>query len=513
MSSAQSYDQLPYPSAAFSQTHPSRIAATAILHGVAAPASGNCRVLELGCSDGGNLLNIAYTLPDAECVGIDFAAGHIAAAERSAAALKLKNCRFYMADIANLPENLGKFDYIITHGVYSWVTPAVQQAILRTYAELLTPHGIGYISYNAYPGWHGYRMMREVLELGIDTAANIRERIHFSRILLQDIKQIAGSDNTAYLRAVDSTLDSFNRSADAYLGHEYFEDDNTPFYFHEFIENARNNGLEYVAEAFSHGIQLHNAPDKVLQEISKRTPDRIEREQWLDFFIGRQFRKTLLCKAAGNAPHELDNANFKQLYIGSSLVQTDDSADGLTQYAAPNGLVIGSTNPILARAIDYLAECNPQPVKFGDLLHKAINGKDDEDAEKAILALCRQCYDDMLGYLYDRPTTAVAKPSNYPKISDVARLQAWSGNTASTLHHSAAQFDEPIPLILLRNADGTRSQDELLDMLRVALEQGDFKLADEDGKPLAAGAGTDEILRFALEACLEQFAKFALLEK
>ncbi|GAB1430820.1 class I SAM-dependent methyltransferase [Ignavibacteria bacterium] len=513
MSTAQSYDNLPYPGAAFSQTHPSRLAAVAILHGVDAPDSQNCRVLELGCSDGGNLLNIAYTLPDAECVGIDYAPVHITAAERSVAALNLKNCRFYTADILNLPQNLGSFDYIITHGVYSWVPPDVQQAIMRIYAELLTPHGIGYISYNAYPGWHGYRMIREVLESGIPPTADIYERIGASRTFLQDVKQIGGSDNTAYSAVVNSTSDSFGRSNDAYLGHEYFEDDNTPSYFHEFIEKARNNGLEYVAEAFSQGTQLHNAPERVLQEISNRASDRIEREQWLDFFIGRQFRKTLLCKAESNSPHELDNSNFKRLYIGSSLTRTDDSPEGVPQYAAPNGLVIGSGNPTLARAIAYLAECNPLPVTFSNLLRKSGSSSNVESDEETIIALCRQCYDDMLGYFYDGPTLAVAKAGAYPKISDVARLQALSGNVASTLHHSAAQFDEPVPLILLRNADGTRSQDELFDLLKGSLEREEFKLADENGNPLATGTETDEILRVALEVCMEQFAKFALLEK
>lgn len=511
MSSAQSYDNLPYPSAAFSQTHPSRLAAVAILHGVDAPNSQNSRVLELGCSDGGNLLNIAYTLPNAECVGIDYAPVHITAAKRSVAALKLKNCCFYSADILNLPQNLGSFDYIITHGVYSWVPPSVQQAIMRIYAELLTPHGIGYISYNAYPGWHGYRMIREVLELGVPQTDDIHEKIKKSRSFLQDIKQIADGDNVAYYGVINSTLESFNRSADAYLGHEYFEDDNLPLYFYEFIEKARQNGLEYVAEAFSHGTQLHNAPDRVLQEISKRTSDRIEREQWLDFFTGRQFRKTLLCKGGSNSPEELNNSNFKRLYIGSSLTRTDDSPEGIPQYVAPNGLVIGSRNTTLARAISYLAEKNPQPVKFDDLLSNA-GGNNDRDTEESIIALCRQCYDDMLGYFYDGPTLAVNKASEYPKISDVARLQALSNNIASTLHHSAAQFDEPIPLILLCHADGTRSRSELFDLLKEALEREEFKLADENGNPLAIGIETDEILRVALEACLEQFAKFALLE-
>ncbi len=400
MSSAQSYETLPYPSAAFSQTHPTRLAATAILHGIDAPFPENSRVLEIGCSDGGNLINIAYTLPNSECIGIDYAPSHIAKAQQTVETLGLTNCHFITADIAQFSDDIGRFDYIISHGVYSWVPPSVQQSMINLFANMLTPHGIGYISYNTFPGWHCYRMIREVLEIGLPPVLDVHAKIAQARKFLENIEASAATFNPAYGSVVSSTLDSFRRSNDSYIGHEYFEDDNEPVYFHQFIEYLQKFGLDYVSEASSSGTNLHNASEELLHEISLLSNNRIEREQWLDFFIGRQFRKTLLCKTASNSPKELDNSYFQKLSISSLLVRLPDSTDKSPQFVSPNGLTIGSANLVLARALSYMSSQRPRPIPFDELFLKSAGNNPSESDITAIIALCRQCYDDTLGHLY-----------------------------------------------------------------------------------------------------------------
>lgn len=246
MSSADPYEAIPYPSAAFSQTHPSRLAATALLHGVDAPAPEHCRVLELGCSDGGNLINIAYTLPGAECVGIDYAPCDIVQAKCNAAALNLHNCAFYAADIAAMPDVGGTFDYIIAHGVFSWVPAAVQDAMFAVLRDLLSPTGIGYISYNTFPGWHGYRMMREVLEWELSRRATSGAAFT-TRVCCSTVCSVHPAETIPPI-ARSLPRRPICCSADTYLAHEYFEDNNEPMYIQQFVEKAREFGLEYVAE-------------------------------------------------------------------------------------------------------------------------------------------------------------------------------------------------------------------------------------------------------------------------
>ena len=124
------------------------------------PTVENCRVLELGCGDGNSLLAHAFNLPDAHFVGVDLAENHIQKAKKSVEELNLKNIEFHQTDVMKMSsEDFGKFDYITAHGLFSWVPEFVREKILSLYHEMLAPNGVGYISFNAFPGAHQRQMV------------------------------------------------------------------------------------------------------------------------------------------------------------------------------------------------------------------------------------------------------------------------------------------------------------------------------------------------------------------
>jgi tRNA G46 methylase TrmB len=116
-----SYDAIPYQSAAFSQTHPDRLATLARMFGLSPPDVTACRVLELGCAGGGNLIPMAANLPDSEFVGIDLSQRQVDEAHDAVGALGLRNIRIEQASILEVDEGWGQFDYLLCHGVFSWV--------------------------------------------------------------------------------------------------------------------------------------------------------------------------------------------------------------------------------------------------------------------------------------------------------------------------------------------------------------------------------------------------------
>src|SRR5688572_8322402 len=126
-----SYDIIPYQSDPFPQTHPGVLATIGILFGMQTVPVEKCRVLEIACAGGGNLIPMALELPGSEFVGIDLSARQIKQAKETAEQVGLKNIRFEKKDILELNEDFGKFDYIIAHGVYSWVPNAVADRILE----------------------------------------------------------------------------------------------------------------------------------------------------------------------------------------------------------------------------------------------------------------------------------------------------------------------------------------------------------------------------------------------
>ncbi len=164
-SSAQesSYDELAYPGQPVPQSHLSRLAAVGLLFGMRPPAVDGCRVLELGCASGANLMPMADAYPQSTFVGIDYSRGQIDVGRETVSSLGLKNVTLERQDIARLDADLGEFDYIICHGVFSWVGHPLQETILDVCRARLAPQGIAYISYNAYPGWHLRKIIRQAM--------------------------------------------------------------------------------------------------------------------------------------------------------------------------------------------------------------------------------------------------------------------------------------------------------------------------------------------------------------
>ena len=158
MSTPNPYDEVPYPSQSYASTYPDYLRTHGILRGMNPAAAARCRVLELGCGAGGNLLPMALTLPQSKFIGIDLAAEPILEGKRLIAAAGLTNITLLQGDVCNLTADLGRFDYIIAHGLYSWVPPAVREKLLAVIQASLTPNGVAFVSYNAQPGGHVRQM-------------------------------------------------------------------------------------------------------------------------------------------------------------------------------------------------------------------------------------------------------------------------------------------------------------------------------------------------------------------
>jgi len=175
--SASAYDDVIYETYPNLATHPEHLSTIAQLMGLQAAPVTRCRVLELGCGCGTNLIALAASLPDAEFVGCDLASRPIGIAREFAAELGLANTVWLQEDLRKIPASLGAFDYIIAHGVYSWVPADVRDAMLTSIAQRLAPDGIAFVSYNVYPGCYVRRMAWEILKFHVEDIADARARI------------------------------------------------------------------------------------------------------------------------------------------------------------------------------------------------------------------------------------------------------------------------------------------------------------------------------------------------
>src|SRR5579872_1247924 len=152
MSQVFAYDSVDYPSSALPQAHPGHLYAVSQMFGVNAAPVENCRYLEIACGEGTHLIAAAIGLPNAKFVGIDLSSAAIERGNTIIAELGLSNVTLSTADLTNWVPPTDGFDYVIAHGLYSWVPKFVRDGLFALLSRCLGKEGVGYVSYNAYPG-------------------------------------------------------------------------------------------------------------------------------------------------------------------------------------------------------------------------------------------------------------------------------------------------------------------------------------------------------------------------
>lgn len=250
---ASLYDVVAYPGFPFAQTHPDRLATIATLRGMKpAPVEG-CRVLELACGDGGNLIPMAAALPRSTFLGIDLAKAPIAAGKRMVADLGLSNITLKAGDLARVTRKWGTFDYIIAHGIYAWAPPKVRNHILRIARENLAPHGVAFVSYNALPGAHLRQMIREMLLYRTRDIRDPAERASEAMALIHFLATAAANPDE-YNEFLGKELEHLQEREIWALFHDELGEVYAPVYFHEFVKHAGEHELQYLAEANFHEL-------------------------------------------------------------------------------------------------------------------------------------------------------------------------------------------------------------------------------------------------------------------
>lgn len=512
---ANGYDEVPYNSQAFAQTHPDRLATLARVFGLNPPEITRCRVLELGCAAGGNLIPLAVALPQAQFVGVDLSLRQVQQGQAAIRALGLGNVRIEHASITDIDARWGGFDFLICHGVFSWIPPAVQDAVLALAARCLGPEGIAYISYNTLPGWHVRGAVRQLLGAGGAAQGTPAQRVAAARATLALMLEAVPADGAPHARQLHAELAQLSGSADWYLFHEHLAPDNTPMYFQQFVERAAAAGLQYLAEADFHSMLPSGlAPDTVAR-LQAASPDIVAFEQKLDFIRNRHFRQTLLCKAALQPRRGLSPEVLPALWIASAA--TADAAPAPASAATGDGAVPGldlrpgvavrfslrqghqvqqqgtSANPLTKAALALLAQRWPLGWRFDDLAGAAVQLAADwvPAAQRAahtgqLMHDLLQCFVSGLVELRSWQPPCVGGVSPRPRASAWARHEAATLDLVTNLRHEVIRL-QPFSLALLRLLDGSRSQAQLVQALDAEVAAGRLALP-QTAAPKAADA-------------------------
>jgi len=333
---------------------------------------------ELGCGQGVTANMLAATHPQGAFHAIDGMPVHIDHARRLAAEAALPNISLHCVDFtAALDLELPSFDYIVAHGVYSWVNGTSQRALRRFFDQRLKPGGLVYVSYNAMPGWARdlpFQHLSRALAHGFsgDSAGRFSAAIGIIRRLVA--AEVPALVPSFIVNEIEQRPEDY---PPAYLVHEFIPDAFHPLYVTEIRTEMKSIELAPVGSA----TLIENTDLLALRENARAMLSAIAdddlRELVRDFYRDQRFRCDVF--ARGN-PRLSSEQRCEALLAGTFALARPAAA--IRYSAATPGGFHPYNNPTARAIVGALAD-GPRPL--GEL---ASASAPRQDLATNILVLC-----------------------------------------------------------------------------------------------------------------------------
>lgn len=452
-------------------TFPDHLALCTIWHNGRHSPLHRFHLTELGCGDGANLLPIAFYHPDSTFIGIDNAESELSRASEGARQIGLQNIQFVQPDVRDLePAEFAPCDYIIAHGLYSWVSDDTRESILQFCQNCLSPTGLAYISYNAQPGWASRGLVRDILlrSRTVQQAA-IEDKANKAMEVASQLLDTLPSRDYAYAALLADELQRVRDGKPFYVFHEYLEEFNEGFWLRDFVEHARQNDLNYVCDAqFSQWEG--QIPKELRLTLSQAGLDPIEQEETADLLCNRYFHASILCRSDAPREPRSHQEMFEHVYIASSLCAESDPFD-LTEGVVE--LFIGAHDQeitldvsITKAAVVLLAAQWPAGMQLKTLFQKAAKLLIEHGCEVLDKAQTQLVEEMITLFEVGAINLRLKEPnfnmttSEYPKIHALARYEIGHSEALTTPYHLPLTLNMQM-LEVARVMDGSKSKNEI----------------------------------------------------
>jgi len=515
------YDEIPYQSYPYAQSSPDKLATLGTLFGMNPPKIETARVLELGCAEGGNIIPHAVHYPKGEYIGIDLSKVQIEAGQKHIKELRLKNIELKHCSITDVDDSFGKFDYIICHGVLSWVPDFVQDKIIEISKKNLSKNGIAYISYNTLPGWNMVRTIRDMMIYHAKSFSE-NEKVSQSRALLEFVKESLEGSDTPYAKVLKQEAELLSKQGDHYIRHDHLEENNKQFYFSAFMQKAKEQGLQYLSDCSLSSMYLGNMKQQVAEKLQEIN-DIVRTEQYMDFITNRRFRSTLLCHNDIRLNRSLNNDSIRNFAISLDITADKSLKDAVIEnnelmkfyFKGDKKQYISTTSSALKAAFYVLIENKGYPLTFKDLINKAdklLTGSNKEQIEAELIKNCMNLvikgYMDIHLQNRDKEKIKLDKPN----VSKLVQYQV----EKTTNNWVTNQLHLPISINLfdkfaVKYMNGKNTKEQILEELvkeaaegKIILSKNNKKIEDKDQIRKELLVNLDNTIeRFAMQGIFE----------
>jgi SAM-dependent methyltransferase len=483
MSAPDTYDQQPYSQFTWEFTHPGRLAATARLRGLDPPSVATARVLELGCASGTNLLPMAEQLPGASFVGLDRSAVQVAQGRALKQAVGVDNLTFVQGDLddpalLDHPALQGPFDYVIAHGLYTWVSPVAQSAVLALAARL-SSGGVAFLSADVLPGARLRQMSRDLLQCFDDPTAPVQRRLGVAQRVLQTVGT-AQPDSSAMGAQVRHDARRAQTLDPAFLLHDRLSGHYHPALLRSVVEAASAHGLQFLGDALPSAM-VPSLPQEVAVLLDAQGAGHLQRLQATDLVHSAAFRRILLTPAGPGLcwPTRLD-------VLGSLHIWGRVRAESVAGDEATG---------VEAGCLDQITGVHPASTQLANLAPTP-------DDRARVSAVVRGAWLAGAVVLSTLPSPAAAELTDRPRVLRLTRFQAAAKARRLVNAQQGLVAVDALDRALLKAMDGTRTPEALLGVAVHDALLGELPVS-RDGTPVTEPGQLRQILAEPVSEALE----------
>jgi methyltransferase-like protein len=437
------------------------------------------------------------------------------------AAMGLTNIEIRQANILDVAKEKKEYDYIIAHGVFSWVPEVVQEAILKLCGSQLAPEGVAYISYNVYPGWKMREVIREMMLYHAGKLQDPKAKLAQGRAILEYARKINSADS-AFGKLLAQETELAMKANDYYLFHDHMEENNRPCYFKDFAERSSKYGVAYLGEA----SLVDMAPQRFGGDIPETLAmlsngNIIATEQYMDFFTNRMFRQTLLVKdtATEKVKRNLNGASPRHLHFVSSMARDALTDGALGIFKDANGRTLTVREPVMLAVADALVDAQPFSAGVDAMVALLRSRKVAPDATDD--ALAEAVGSQLLTLMLQGMVRTYYSPIVHPAVGDKPKaFSAARGvlgdaavvnrvRSVPNVFHQISGVSDP-QAALLALMDGTRTAAQLESAMIERFKDGSFT-ASQDGQPITDDAKLKDVVALFCANTARDFAATGLM--
>lgn len=502
------------------------IAARASLFGIPVVTT-KPRILEIGCGFASNILSFLAQNPDAEVVAIDIDAGVVEAAKKRAESMGIKNVDFRVASIMDIDGSYGKFDYIIAHNVYSKLTNDVRDKFIEVCATNSNPHCVCYANYLAKPAWTSIKSVADLMKYHASFFATKEEGVAQAVLSVKFVIDAIQSSGAAgeisyYGKMLMNELSIIQNMKvkdleDTYLSY------NRAYYLHQFIREIKKHNMDYLCDSSLYGVYLNNFPQAIV-DILQPIGDRVRVEQYLDFIRNTRVKSSIFVPQGNNISLTISTTNLSnsKLFARFSIAEefSEDKVsnpDLQMKFLGYNGVSISTASPTLKCLMYVMYEAHRKPLTLNELLELcAIKCPSLEFANKLdvvgldMMNLIFSEVVDIVMFNYDSCNTVSEKP----KCFDLAIIQAKENDLwVSNVLNEGISLDK-FSSILITSADGTRTVDDLVDVVCSSISSGELvvNIGDQAVSAQEVGSKYRNSVKELVVNALDRFYRVGLMQ-